>query len=277
MRESTRRTRPRDRGPTNDGPLEIVDLTCPLSPATPAYPGDPAVTFLKTSTHSHDGYEVTHLCMGSHSGTHLDAPRHFFPAGATLDEYPMERLVGSGVIVDVRLRAGITRDRRSTSGRSSTGPGLEGSGPEGSGLGGSGLGGPGLVGPRLVEPGMLSEALRLSGAVPGHFLLLWTEGAYLSPDCARLLLDTGAGLVGTDGPSLDPPSSIWSGGPPGASETTAAPEPYAVHRLLLGNGVLLAERLCNLDRLGPGPVTCAFLPLAVIGTDGAPVRAIAWR
>jgi kynurenine formamidase len=64
--------------------------------------------------------------------------------------------------------------------------------------------------------------------------------------------------VGTDAPSLDA-------------------EPYPVHRLLLGHGVLLAENLRGLDRLGPGPVTCAFLPLAVVGTDGAPVRAVAWR
>jgi kynurenine formamidase len=216
----------------------IVDLTCPLSPDTPVYPGDPPVTLTTVRTHGADGYEVTHLCVGSHSGTHLDAPRHFFPGGATLDEYPVDRLVGPGVVVDVRSQT---------------------------------------AGPALIEAALLSERLRLAGAVPGDFILLWTGGAFLSPQAAGVLLDTGTTLVGTDGSSLDPPPPAPSGGPSERAGVGETVEAYAAHRLLLGNGVLLAERLCNLDRLGPGPVNCAFLPLAFVGTDGAPVRAIAWR
>jgi arylformamidase len=216
----------------------IVDLTCPLSPDTPVYPGDPPVTLTTVRTHGADGYEVTHLCVGSHSGTHLDAPRHFFPGGATLDEYPVDRLVGPGVVVDVRSQT---------------------------------------AGPALIEAALLSERLRLAGAVPGDFILLWTEGAFLTSEAAAVLLDTGTGLVGTDGPSLDPPPPVPAHDQSGVARPATVPEPYPAHRLLLGRGVLLAERLCNLDRLGPGRVTCAFLPLAVAGTDGAPVRAIAWR
>jgi len=89
-------------------------------------------------------------------------------------------------------------------------------------------------------------------------VLLWTSGAFLTVEAARVLLNAGVGVVGTDGPSLDAP-------------------PHPVHRLLLGHGVLLAENLTGLERVGPGPVTCAFLPLALVGIDGAPVRAIAWR
>lgn len=239
--------------------MEIVDLTCPLSPATPAYPGDPPVTFTRVRTHGADGYEVTHLCLGSHSGTHLDAPRHFFPGGATLDEYPMERLVGPGVIVDVRLRATATGE---------CGPPADGSSP---------AAGSSSAGHVLIDAALLSERLRLVGAAPGDFILLWTEGAFLSPEAALLLLETGAGLVGTDGPGLDPPPPVTPDGPSDVARPARILDPYPAHRLLLGNGVVLAEQLCNLDRLGPGPVTCAFLPLAVAGTDGAPVRAIAWR
>ena len=241
----------------------FVDLTCPLSPATLTYPGDPAVTLVKACTHSVDGYEVTRVCLGSHSGTHLDAPRHFFPDGATLDEYPLDRLVGRGVIVDVRPRTTTT---------SGSDPAAEAT-PPGAAI-------PVEVArtdAAVVGAALLSERLRLAGSAPGDFILLWTEGAWLSPEAARLLLDTGTGLVGTDGPSLDPPPPGPSDRPLGAAVTSRTAEPYAAHSILLGNGVLLAERLCNLDKLGPGPVTCAFLPLAVVGTDGAPVRAIAWR
>ena len=85
-----------------------------------------------------------------------------------------------------------------------------------------------------------------------------TGGRLLTREAAQLLLDRGAGVVGTDAQSLDE-------------------EPYDVHRLFLGHGVLLLENLHGLDRLAPGPVTCACLPLAVVGTDGAPARVVAWR
>jgi len=244
--------------------VEIFDLTYPLGPTTPVHPGDPAVTVRRIRTHVTDGYEVTYLCLGSHSGTHLDAPRHFFPGGATLDEYPVDRLVGPGVVVDVRPQATITGK------------------PEPAGEGPVPDEGPPPTDPRLIDAALLSERLRLAGVAPGHFfpgyfILLWTAGACLSPDAAGLLLETGAGLVGTDGPSLDPRPPVSQDSASDRTRPVETLEPYAAHRLLLGNGVLLAEGLCNLDRLGPGPVSCAFLPLAVVGTDGAPVRAIAWR
>ena len=210
--------------------MEIVDLTRPLGWETPVFPGDPAVTLTRVATHETYGFEVTQICLGSHSGTHIDAPRHFFADGATLSDYPVERLVGEGVVIDVRMAPSGIVDRK-------------------------------LLAPRLEQ----------SSVERGDFVLLWTgepdRGSddtppctSLSPDAAVLLVEKGVTLVGTDGPDLD-----------------AEGGPYPVHRLLLGAGVLLAENLCNLEKLGSGRVQCIFLPLAVEHTDGAPVRAIAWR
>lgn len=44
---------------------------------------------------------VTKVAMGAHVGTHLDAARHFFPDGHTIDQYPPEAFVGAGVVLDV--------------------------------------------------------------------------------------------------------------------------------------------------------------------------------
>lgn len=207
--------------------MEVVDLTMPLFDGMAVYPGDPPVTIARVRSHEIDGHQVSELRLGSHSGTHLDAPRHFFPEGATLDRYPAERLIGPGLVVDCRLAPSEDRAK-------------------------------GSAGVALVDAPTLAERLDPHAVPAGGFILLWTEGALLAYDAARLLLDAGVALVGTDGPSLDD-------------------EPYPVHRLLLGHGVLLAENLRGLDRLGPGLVTCAFLPLAFLGADGSPVRAIAWR
>jgi kynurenine formamidase len=42
-----------------------------------------------------------HLHLGTHSGTHIDAPRHFIPGGQTIDQYPFERFVVPTVVVRV--------------------------------------------------------------------------------------------------------------------------------------------------------------------------------
>jgi arylformamidase len=196
--------------------LEIFDLTSPLEPGLPAHAGDPPVELRLVRSYETDGYEVTHICLGSHSGTHIDAPRHFFPDGPTLDQFPIERLIGPGVVLDCRSSS------------------------------------------QTDVPSKIEEQLRLLPLPPAGLALLWTEGVTFPLEAAEVLLNAGAGLVGTDAASLDA-------------------EPYPAHRLLLSQGVLIAENLRGLERLGPGRVTCAFLPLAVIGTDGAPIRAVAWR
>jgi len=45
---------------------------------------------------------TTEIRMAAHVGTHIDAARHFFADGKTIDEYPYERFMGPGVVLDVR-------------------------------------------------------------------------------------------------------------------------------------------------------------------------------
>lgn len=68
----------------------------------PTYPGDPAVSASPHATHEADGYRVTALSLGSHTGTHVDAPAHLDPDGKTLAAYPPERFVFDARVVDCR-------------------------------------------------------------------------------------------------------------------------------------------------------------------------------
>lgn len=79
----------------------LLDLTRPLIAGMPVYPGDPPVTFRPQAEIEPDGYRLTELSLGTHTGTHLDAPRHYFTTGATVDQLPAERLVGPAVVVDL--------------------------------------------------------------------------------------------------------------------------------------------------------------------------------
>ena len=67
------------------------------------YPGDPVPckeTFLEISENC--PCNLTLLTMGSHNGTHLDAPRHFIKDGAGVDEIPLEKCIGPCKVVSAR-------------------------------------------------------------------------------------------------------------------------------------------------------------------------------
>ena len=66
----------------------------------PVWPGDPAVSLETVCTAETDGCRVTRLTLGSHTGTHLDAPRHVLPGGSSLDELPPARFAGQAVVAD---------------------------------------------------------------------------------------------------------------------------------------------------------------------------------
>ena len=68
----------------------------------PTYPGDPSVAVTPHATHATDGYRVSAVSVGSHTGTHVDAPAHTDPDGRTLDSYPVSAFVFDAVRVDCR-------------------------------------------------------------------------------------------------------------------------------------------------------------------------------
>lgn len=89
-----------DHQPCYEG-LVIIDLTMPLGPATPVLPGDPAISFHPVTTVDREGFLVHAMGLGSHSGTHIDAPAHFIHGAPGLDGYGIERFVGIGHCLDL--------------------------------------------------------------------------------------------------------------------------------------------------------------------------------
>jgi arylformamidase len=90
---------------------KAVDLTHDLRNGMPVYPGDPSPSFELYRTLMKDGVNLTKLVMGSHTGTHLDAPRHFIPNGIGIDQIPPSKLIGEAYVVDFsgkKIGSGIT-------------------------------------------------------------------------------------------------------------------------------------------------------------------------
>lgn len=82
--------------------MRIHDISVPLSPELPFYPGDVPVSLSPwTSLANGDAANLTRLTLCTHSGTHLDAPRHFNDQGATIDKVPLDLLIGKALVAEV--------------------------------------------------------------------------------------------------------------------------------------------------------------------------------
>ena len=88
----------------------VLDLSRPIHPAMPVWPGDPAVQFETTASLDpapldQQGYFLRRFTMGEHTGTHLSAPSCFYADGPTIDTYAPESLVAPAVVIDLLQKA----------------------------------------------------------------------------------------------------------------------------------------------------------------------------
>jgi arylformamidase len=82
--------------------MEIYDVSVPLSSATPTFPGDPAIEIRAWKDLANgDPANVSLIHFGLHSGTHVDAPAHFIEGAATVENLPLESLIGEAEVVEV--------------------------------------------------------------------------------------------------------------------------------------------------------------------------------
>lgn len=82
---------------------EFIDISVPVWPGVVHWPGVPAVEFHKTRDISQgDLTNDTTICMNVHTGTHVDAPSHFFENGRTVDQLEIDDLIGQALVIDLQ-------------------------------------------------------------------------------------------------------------------------------------------------------------------------------
>jgi arylformamidase len=138
----------------------------------PVWPSDPPVKLTPKSHPSRDGshtVELTSIEMGSHTGTHLDAPFHMVTGGKRLSEIPIDQLVGDASVVELPSVRSIGRTELA---------GIDWTGVE-----------------RVLFKTENSSHWR-----DGKF---YEEFVYLEPNGAEFLLERGIRLVGIDYLSID--------------------------------------------------------------------------
>jgi arylformamidase len=82
--------------------MRIIDLSLPIEEGMMTFPTPwhPVVEVTILGRHGIEGRETRKIVLGTHVGTHADAPRHFIPDGGTIDEVSLDVLIGSAAIVD---------------------------------------------------------------------------------------------------------------------------------------------------------------------------------
>jgi arylformamidase len=80
----------------------IYDISLPIATGGLIYPGNPPIAIAAQQAISQGaGANVSTLSLGSHTGTHVDAAKHFFDDGETVDALPLERMIGRAVVIEV--------------------------------------------------------------------------------------------------------------------------------------------------------------------------------
>lgn len=91
--------------------MRIHDITLPLSERTPAYPGDPPFRLRRVADMARgDPFNLSAVAMSAHAGTHVDAPSHL-SLGMSVDQVPLETLVGPALVADVAGQTRVTSAR----------------------------------------------------------------------------------------------------------------------------------------------------------------------
>jgi arylformamidase len=80
--------------------MNIIDISVPLRNQMPTWPGSPGFNLIRwQSIENGDPVNNSSLVCDVHIGTHIDAPSHFFPSGITIDQLPIEVLIGPAFVV----------------------------------------------------------------------------------------------------------------------------------------------------------------------------------
>ena len=149
----------------------IFDISVPIRTGGLVYPGNPEIDIsLQQAVAKGASANVSTIRFGSHTGTHVDASRHFFDDGQPVDKIPLDRLIGPALLVsfDDEIRSIGASDLRDRD--------LKGH-------------------KRILIRTRNSALLSQREFVPDY--------TFLAPDGAQYLVDSGVELVGLDYLSIE--------------------------------------------------------------------------
>jgi len=195
-------------------------------------------------------YSAYRYSAAEHGGTHLDSPVHFAKGRASVDQLPLQQLMGSAVVVDVTARCATNPDY-------------------------------------LVSVADFENWERRNGRIrPGTIVLLRTGFGKYYPDAKKYLGtdERGAAAVAKlHFPGLDPVAARWltqnrsikAIGLDTASIDYGQSTLFESHRILFEKNIPAFENVANLDQLPVKGFSVIALPMKIKGGSGGPLRIVA--
>ena len=231
--------------------MKFIDLTREINNETQVCPCDKVPVVENYATTEEEGVNVKFMKMGTHTSTHIDAPYHISKSGKTLNDFPVERFIGQGIVIDFSDKGDIYEITRED------------------------------IMAHADELKKVDFAILNTGWAKYYGTWDFFRHPYLSGDAALALVELGIKIVGTDGSSADAAYGFSTAKRlenPTFSEILENIERENIkneaHAALLGNECLIVEYMCNLEQLPKEAATYSFLPLKLMEADGSPVRAI---
>jgi kynurenine formamidase len=212
------------------------DLTQPWHADMPGSSSLPRPEFETLRRVEEDGANLQRYGAPTHIGTHVDAPLHFVPGGATIDQLPLERFAGPGVVLD------LPREESAPIPLADVRRAAEDAGG-------------------VREDDIVLVRTGWGARFDDEYA--YRRYPWLAPEVADWFVEQGVKLLAVDTISPDRPRATrpddW--------------DAYPHHRTLLPEGVLIAEHL-YLEEV-EGRLEVFGFPLKLRGGDGAPVRFVA--
>jgi len=227
------------------GETRVLDLSYAINDRLVPWPGDRKWFAAEVNASiERNGYFTRSFWMLEHYGTHLDAPAHFPPGKATVDQIPVKHLIGSGVVFDIQAEGAKDADYQLPASKITEWESQHGRVPAGA--------------IALLRTGWAAR-----WPDPERYRNQDAQGRMhfpgFSPEAARFLIDRQASGLGTDTMSVD----------------FGASDEFLVHRLALGSGLYHLENLADLGDLPESGAHLVVAPIKLEGGSGGAVRVFA--
>jgi kynurenine formamidase len=194
-------------------------------------------------------YASNNFSGSEHGGTHLDAPMHFAEGRWSVEQVPLQNLVGPAAVVDVSTASASQPDYQ-------------------------------------ASVSDLNAWEKAHGSLNGTLVLIRTDYSKRWPDAERYLGTAERGEAAVPKlhfPGLHPDAAKWLAtertvkavGIDTASIDYGQSSLFETHRILYERNIPGLENLTNLDQLPVSGATLVALPMKIKGGSGAPLRAVA--
>ncbi len=237
--------------PFPDG--QLIDLTYAFDEHSVYWPTAAEfhlTTDFKGQTEGGYYYEANTFGAAEHGGTHLDAPIHFAEGHQTVDEIPIDRLLGPAVVVDVTEQAEANRDYLVSVADFEAWEATHGRLPDGI-----------IILLRTGFGKFWPDRVRYMGTdARGPEAVADLHFPGLDPSAARWLADNrSVNAIGLDTPSIDYGQS----------------KRFESHRILFASDIPAFENVAHLDLLPETGFFAIALPMKIRGGSGGPLRLVA--